>query len=83
MSHDQLCFYYRDNGEFDLIADRCPQCATIAKVRADERDKAAKQVPALFASAPFVYPTDIDAVEFAQDWLRRGGDPIDTVRGGS
>ena len=40
MTHDPLCYLYREDGEYNLIADRCSNCKLIAKVRADEREQA-------------------------------------------
>ena len=39
MTHDPLCYFYREDGEFDLMADICVNCRLIVKVRADERRK--------------------------------------------
>ena len=40
MTHDPLCYLYRDDGEYNLMADRCSNCKLIAQVRADEGPKA-------------------------------------------
>ena len=42
--HDPLCRFHRESGEFDFVADDCARCEFIAKVRADEREKAAKRI---------------------------------------
>ena len=42
--HDPLCGFYRESGEFDFVADACARCEFIAKVRADEREKAVQRV---------------------------------------
>ena len=47
MTHDPLCYLYREGGDFDLMADICVNCRLIAKVRADERMKAASRVMSL------------------------------------
>ena len=38
MTHDPMCYFNRESGEFDFMADRCPRCELIAKVRADTLD---------------------------------------------
>ena len=48
MTHDPLCHLSRETGEFNLMADRCYYCKLIAKVRADEREKAARRVTEFF-----------------------------------
>lgn len=35
-THDPLCGFNRESGEFDFMADSCARCEFIAKVRADE-----------------------------------------------
>lgn len=40
MTHDPMCGFNRDSGEFDFMADSCARCEFIAKVRADEAPKA-------------------------------------------
>lgn len=36
MTHDPLCYLYREGGDFDLMADICVNCRLIEKVRADQ-----------------------------------------------
>lgn len=50
MTHDPLCYLYREDGEFNLMADRCVNCRLIAKVRADERDNCWAAVAEIDAS---------------------------------
>ena len=47
MTHDPMCYFNRESGEFDFMADRCPRCELIAKVRADEREQAARRIEAI------------------------------------
>ena len=44
MTHDPLCYLYREDGEFNLMADRCVNCKLIAKVRADERERSQDEI---------------------------------------
>ena len=46
MTHDPLCYLYREDGEFNLMADRCVNCRLIAKVRADEQHQVAIRLTA-------------------------------------
>ena len=45
MTHDPMCYFNRESGEFDFMADRCPRCELIAKVRADERERVVAEGP--------------------------------------
>ena len=47
MTHDSLCYLYRESGEFDLMADRCVNCRLIARVRASERARVVAEAASL------------------------------------
>lgn len=72
-THDPLCYLYREDGEFNSMADICVNCRLIAKVRADER----KQAGARVAERP--YWED----EWPENLVMNRVSAIDAVRGES
>jgi hypothetical protein len=52
VTHDPFCYFNRDNGEFDFMADICVRCQLIWKVREDERRQAVERVRARKGKMP-------------------------------
>jgi hypothetical protein len=78
MTHDPLCPYTPPVTDPDsyhgehivVLAQAVPcQCDLVAAVRADTLERARLMIPNIFGSAPFVFPTDDEAVRYVQESL--------------